>query len=60
MKNKREICPKREINPKADGTPYVKKFDEEYEKMTPEERAEIDKAMAELDEYLGPDDEDEL
>ena len=47
----------REINPKADGRPYVEKFNEEYKKMTPEERAKIDKEIAELDELLGPDDE---
>ena len=44
-------------NPKGDGAPYVKRFNEEYEKMTPEEHAKIDRAMAELDELLGPDDD---
>ena len=47
----------REINPKADGRPYVEKFNEEYAKMTPEERAKVDETIAELDKILGDDDE---
>ena len=48
---------KREINPKGDGLPYVERANEEYKKLTPEERSKVDQFKAELDEILG-DDED--
>ena len=44
---------------KANGTPYLKNFDEEYAKLSPEEKAEDAAFLAELDELGGPDDEDE-
>jgi len=44
---------------KANGTPYLKNFDEEYAKLSPEEKAEDAAFLAELDELCGPDDEDD-
>ena len=43
---------------KADGSYYAEKFEEEYNKMTPEEQAQVDKIMAKLKELMGDDDED--
>lgn len=59
------MCDKKDLNlaavqdAKADGQPYVQQFDEDYEKMTPEERAEVDKMMAQLAEIIDLDDESE-
>lgn len=50
---------KREISPKGDGRPYVERAIEEYKKLTPEERAEVDAFKAELDKILELDDEEE-
>lgn len=51
---------KREISPKGDGRPYVKRAIEEYKKLTPEERAKVDEFKAYLDKLLEIDDEEEL
>lgn len=51
---------KREINPKGDGRPYVERAEEEYKKLTPEKRAEVDAFAAKLHKILGLDDEDEF
>lgn len=42
---------------KSDGEPYARMFDEEYSKMTKEEKEETDKFMDELDEIIGFDDD---
>ena len=42
---------------KSDGEPYARMFDEEYSKMTKEEKEQTDKFMKELDEIIGFDNE---
>lgn len=42
---------------KSDGEPYARMFDNEYSKMTKEEKEETDKIMNELDEIIGLDDD---
>ena len=49
---------KRDISPKGDGSLYVERAREEYKRLTPEKRAEVDAFKAKLDEILGLDDED--
>ena len=44
-------------NPKADGSYYTKRFEEEYANMTEEEKETMNKLMKELDEILGLDDD---
>lgn len=51
---------KREISPKGDGRPYVEIAKEEYKKLTPEKRAEVDAFALKLHKLLGLDEEDEL
>lgn len=55
-----EYIKKREINPKGDGRPYVEIAKDEYKKLMPEERAEVDAFKAKLDKILGLEDEDKL
>lgn len=55
-----EYIKKREISPKGDGRPYVERAREKYNKLTPEERAEVDAFAAELHKILYPDGEDEF
>lgn len=55
-----EYIKKREINPKGDGRPYVEITKEEYKKLTPEKRAEVDAFALKLHKLLGFDEEDEL
>lgn len=52
---------RREINmDKGDGAPYLKMLEEEYNRMTEEEKAEVEEIGRKLDELFGPDDEDDL
>lgn len=58
MDNKNNIDPKAVQEAKANGQPYAKQFDEDYERMTPAERAEVDRMMTQLSEIIGLDDDD--
>ena len=41
---------------KGNGTPYAEQFDKEYNKMTKEEKQEVDEMMELLKETIGLDD----
>ena len=60
-KNSSKKLTKREIkkieNQKGDGEPYLKMLEDEYKKMTKEEKEQVDNIMKELYEKIGYDDE---